>query len=158
MRQTFQSGLIVAASLAAFLAAGCTIYPNKPGSATTTTSAEQEERLSWQMVSKQQWTQLEPLLAANLVWSLPGRTLDRDDVLAYLKQLGVRDFTIRELTVKPNGPDMTVTYTLELSGSAGAAQQWRVVSVWQQVKSGHVLILRSEEPVIVTESGTKSGR
>lgn len=136
--------------------AGCTLYPDKSPSVKTTTSAEQDERLSWQMVRSQHWADLQPLLAANVVWTLPGKTLSRDDVVPYLKTLSVSDYTIRDLSVKPNGPDMTVAYTMQVS-SNGTSQEYSVVSVWQQVKNGQVLILRSQLPANVTASVTKTG-
>jgi hypothetical protein len=143
---------------AGLMMAGCTVFPEKKASVKTTTSAEQLDRLSWQMARNQDWGQLQPLLAANVVWTLPGKTLNRDDVVPYLKTLSVRDYTIRDLSVKPNGPDMTIAYTLQLAPQAGPAQDYSVVSVWQQVKGGQVLILRSEFPVNVTTSVTNSNR
>jgi hypothetical protein len=156
MRKHLKTWFVLAGSLAMLATAGCTLYGDKSPSIKTTTSAEQDERLSWQMISKQQWTELQPLLAANVVWTLPGKTLSRDDVIPYLKTLSMSDYTIRDLSVKPNGPDMTVAYTMQVS-SSGTSQEFSVVSVWQQVKNGQILILRSQLPVNVTAPVTKNG-
>jgi len=145
----------LAVLLGALGLAGCTIFPEaKTPTLANTTSAEQNERIFWQMARRQQWAKLEPLLAANAVWTLPGKTLDRDQIVPYLQTLGDGDSTITGLIVKPNGPDMTLTYSLQRSAKAGAAKagilgnaaNFTVVSVWQQVKSGWVLIFRAEQP------------
>lgn len=136
--------LCIAASCAL---TGCTIFPEqKNPTLAQTTSAEQNERIFWQMVRKQQWAQLEPLLAANVVWTLPGKVLTREQIVPYLQGLYLGDSTITSVTVKPNGPDMTVAYTLQIQ-TAGAARSVAVVSVWQQVKSGYIMVLRSEHPL-----------
>jgi hypothetical protein len=102
-----------------------------------TTSAEQTELIFWGMARKQQWTQLQPLLAANAVWVLPtAKTLSRDEIVPYLQGLKITDFTITDVIVKPNGSDMTVTYNLQLAAAPEVPKDITVVSVWQQVKGG----------------------
>ncbi len=138
--------VLLSGALSLLGAAGCTVYPDKPGNLKSTTSAEQTERLFWQAVRKEQWTQVEPLLAANVVWTEPGKTLSHDEILPYLKALDLRDFTIRDVTVKPNGADMTLTYSLQISSNGAPQREMLVASVWQKVGSNQVLILRTEEP------------
>ena len=126
---------------------GCTLYPEKkPVSVQTTTSAEQYERLFWQMTKKQQWNKTTPLLATNVVWSLPGRTLHHDEVVTYLQQQQAKDYAVRDVAVQPNGADMTVTYTLDRADANGNVQRSAAVTVWQQLKSGWVMILHTEQP------------
>jgi outer membrane PBP1 activator LpoA protein len=133
--------------LAAFMA-GCTLYgPKNPPTLASTTSAEQHERILWQMVQKQQWEKIGPLFSTTLVWDVNGKALASDQVVPYLKSLNLKDAVVSNASIQPNGPDMTVSYTLQLSADAGALQQFSVLSVWQQLKNGgYVLIAHSQQP------------
>ena len=144
----FYFAVLVGGLLAAGLGlAGCTIFPEqKSPTLAMTTSAEQNERIFWQMVHKQEWAKLQPLLAANVVWTLPGKTLTRDEIVPYLQGLPAGDYVIGAVTLKPNGPDMTVAYTMQMGAAGGATKSVSVVSVWQQVKGGYVMTVRSEQP------------
>jgi hypothetical protein len=140
---------LFAVSFAFLLAAGgvgCTLYSEKkPPTLASTTSAEQHERILWQMVEKQQWNKIPPLFATTLVWSVNGKPLGADQVVPYLQSLGLKDAVVREASVQPNGPDMTVSYTLQISEANGAPQEFSVFSVWQQLKGGgYVLIAHSQ--------------
>lgn len=129
------------------LLVGCTLYPVKnPPTLDTTTSAEQHERIFWKFVEKQQWMQAESVLASTTVWTLPGHTLHHDDVKAYLQQQQVTEYAVRDVTLEPNGADMTVVYTLVKAFPDGRTQNYAAVSVWQQLKRGWVMILHSEQP------------
>jgi len=138
--------LPVACLLAAGMA-GCTLYGAKnPPTLASTPSAEQHERILWQMVQKQQWDKIAPLFSTTMVWSVDGRRLASDGVVPYLKSLSLKDAQVREASFAPNGADMTVSYTLQLSGASGALQEFSAFSVWQQLKNGgYVLIAHSQE-------------
>jgi hypothetical protein len=141
---------ILALPLAFLLAAvvvGCTLFPTKnPPTLASTTSAEQHERILWQMVQKQQWDKIAPLLSTTLVWSVDGRRLSGDQVVPYLQSLNLKDAQVRDAAFQPNGADMTVSYTLQLSGGSGALREFSAFSVWQQLKSGgYVLIAHSQQ-------------
>jgi Domain of unknown function (DUF4440) len=126
---------------------GCTIYGAKnPPTLKTTTSAEQYERIFWSAVKAKNWQQIPGLLAANVVYSAGGKVLSKDQVVPYLQGLNIADFTISGMVVKPNGPDMTLTYTLQLPSAGGQAQTLAAISVWQQVSSGWILIAYCEQP------------
>ena len=127
--------------------AGCTLYPEKkPPTLASTTSAEAHERILWQMVQKQQWNKISPLFSSTLVWNVDGRSLSSDQVVPYLQPLGLKDAVVRDASIKPNGPDMTVAYTLQLSGVNGSPRELSAFSVWQQMKGGgYVLIAHSEQ-------------
>jgi len=128
---------------------GCTLYPEKkPPTLASTTSAEQRERILWQMVQKQQWEKIPPLFSTTLVWNVNGKSLASDQILPYLKSLSLKDAVVGDASTRPNGPDMTVTYTLQLSSVNGGLQEYSVFSVWQQLKNGsYVLIAHSQQPL-----------
>ena len=146
MRAIWVTSLLVA-SLAAVAMSGCTIYgEKKPPTLKSTTSAEQYERIFWSAVKAKNWLQVTGLLGANVTYGVGGKVLSKEQVVPYLQAANIADFTISGLVVKPNGPDMTVSYTLQLSAAGGPVQTLTAVSVWQQVAQGSILIVHSEQP------------
>ena len=139
--------------------AGCTIgkepkHPNWKNA----TGAEQYERLMWQSIRKKDWRDVEYRLAPTFVGVTPqGRALDRDGWVAYWKDAQIEDFSIGEVSVQPAGSDMVVTFVLRLVGTAAGRPfpqaGVRVISVWQQVKSGWILTATSSVPVTLDEGG-----
>jgi ATP/ADP translocase len=126
---------------------GCTVYGVKnPPTLKTTTSAEQYERIFWSAVKAKNWGQIPGMLAANLMYSVGGKVLSKDQVVPYLKGLNVADYTITGMVVKPNGTDMTLNYTLQLSTAGGPPQTFTAISVWQQAAAGWILIVHTEQP------------
>ena len=146
MRKILHTTLL-AASLAVSGLSGCTVFGVKnPPTLKSTTSAEQYERLFWAGVKAKKWPQVPGFLAANLAYSAGGKLMAKGEVLPYLQGLNVTDFTITGLTVKPNGPDMTLTYTLQLSTATGPLQTVNAISVWQQVAGSYILTVHTEQP------------
>jgi hypothetical protein len=126
---------------------GCTIYGVKnPPTLKSTTSAEQYQRLFWGAVKAKNYQQLPGMLAANVMYSAGGKVMDKEQTLAYLQGLSVSDFTISGMVVKPNGPDMTLSYNLQLPSTAGQTQTLEAIAVWQQVSSGWILTAYCEHP------------
>jgi ATP/ADP translocase len=146
MRAIWISSLL-AASLAAFSLTGCTIYgEKKPPTLKSTTSAEQYERIFWSTVKAKNWQQIPGMLAANVMYSAGGKILSKDQVISYLQADNITDFTITGMVVKPNGADMTLNYTLQLSSAGAPVQTYTAISVWQQVSSGWILTVHTEQP------------
>ena len=74
---------------------GCTVYGvKKTPTLKTTTSAEQYERIFWSAVKAKNWGQLPGMLAANVMYSVGGKVLSKDQVVPYLQGLNIADFTI----------------------------------------------------------------
>jgi hypothetical protein len=140
---------LLATALATFGLSGCTVYgEKKPPTIRSTTSAEQFERLFWSAVKAKNWQQIPGMLAANVAYYAGGRILSKDQVVPYLQGLNITDFTITNMAVKPNGVDMTLTYTLQLASATGL-QTFTVISVWQQVSQGLILIVHTEQPQLL---------
>jgi hypothetical protein len=138
---------LLAASLAAVGVTGCTIYgEKKPTTVQNTTSAEQYERIFWSSVKAKNWQPVPGLLAANVMYNVGGKVLSKDQVMPYLQGANIADFNISGMVVKPNGPDMTLSYILQLSPAGGPVQTYTAISVWQQVAKGWVLIAHTEQP------------
>jgi hypothetical protein len=108
--------------------------------------AEQFERLMWQSIHEQKWDEVENHLAPTFVGvSASGQKFDRAGWVQYWKgQQGV-DFSLGEVSVQPDGADMVVSYEIHLSVPNSSGLQ--VLSVWQQLKHGWVLISQAMTPV-----------
>jgi hypothetical protein len=131
-------------SLALVALTGCTLFGVKnPPTLKSTTSAAQYERLLWAAVKDKKWVQVPGFLAANVTYGEGGKLLTKDQVVPYFQSLNLTDYTITGMVVKPNGPDMTLSYTLQLAPSG---QTVNAVSVWQQTSQGWILIVHTETP------------
>jgi hypothetical protein len=145
MRKIWIASLL-AAALATVGLSGCTIYGEKKPALKSTTSSEQFERLFWSAVKAKNWQQLPGMLAANVMYHVGGKVLTKDQVVPYLQGLNIADFTITNMVVKPNGVDMNLSYTLQLSSATGPLQTLTAVSVWQQAAQGWILIAHTQQP------------
>ena len=133
-------------SLCLFLA-GCAGEP-KHATWVNSTGSEQHERLMWKAVQEKDWANFEHHLSATFVGvNAEGKLFDRAGWLEQWKNAPVQDFSVGEIQVQPEGPDMKVTYILQLQGSGAASAGWRVVSIWQQFKKGWVLSATSITPI-----------
>jgi hypothetical protein len=156
------------------LLAGCAGAPKHP-TWKNATGAEQYERLMWQAINSQQWDEVAGHLAPMFVGvAADGRKYDREGWMAYWKSARPGDYSLGEVMVDPAGTNMVVSYVLVMSqqtaarttnkadptggnngtGKSGVAdnhvaprQPLRVLSVWQQVKSGWIMTATSLTPV-----------
>jgi Domain of unknown function (DUF4440) len=138
-------------SLTLILLAGCAGEPRHP-TWKSATGSEQHERLMWQAMKGQQWKDVENHLAPTFVGvDAAGKKYDRPGWMAYWKSERFSEYSLGEVTVNPAGPDMVVSYVLNISGNAGGSvgpnQPLRVVSVWQPLKSGWTLTATSLTPI-----------
>lgn len=129
---------------------GC-LKGSKPGWSTAS-GAEQFERLMWDAIRAKDWREVEYHLAPTFVGvDVGGQQYDRMGWLEHWKAAPIQDFSLGELTVHPNGPDMVLTYEIQVrgeqSGQSVIASGTRVISVWQQLKDGWVLISQSRTPI-----------
>jgi len=131
------------------LITGCAGEPKHPAW-NNATGAEQHERLMWQSIQGKDWVNVERCLSPTFVGvNAEGRMFDRAGWLELWKSAQVTQFSLGELQVQPEGPDMKVTYILSLpaSGKDPAPEGQRVVSVWQQVKTRWLLSATSITPI-----------
>lgn len=129
---------------------GCAGPPTHP-TWKNATGAEQHEILMWKAIGNKDWRNFERRLAPAFVGvDSSGKAFDRAGWVEYWKQAGISDYSLGEVTVQPAGPDLVVTYLVTLAGGNQAnrtpASRLRVVSVWQQVKSGLILTACSMTP------------
>ena len=132
------------------LTAGCAGGEPKHPTWNNATGAEQHERLLWKAIQGKDWVNVERRLSPTFVGvSADGRMFDRAGWLELWKSAQVAEFSLGELQVQPEGPDMKVTYILHLpaSGTGLAPAGQRVVSVWQQLKTRWLLSATSITPI-----------
>jgi hypothetical protein len=131
------------------LLSGCAGEPKHP-TWKNATGAEQHERLMWQSIQGKDWANVERRLSPTFVGvNAEGRMFDRAGWLELWKNAQLTEFSLGELQVQPEGPDMKVTYILNLpaSGKGPARAGQRVVSVWQQLKTRWLLSATSITPI-----------
>ena len=104
----------------------------------------------WKAIQGKDWVNVERHLSPTFVGvNAEGRMFDRAGWLELWKSAQVTEFSLGELQVQPEGPDMKVTYILSLpaSGKSPAPAGQRVVSVWQQLKTRWLLSTTAITPI-----------
>lgn len=139
---------VVAAIFMAMLLSGCTVYGGKKNKGWNATGGEALERQFWADVKDKNLDELAKHLAVSWVWQTPEGPLDRAATLEKLRGMDVSDYTLGDFKVTPNGPDMVVTYTAFIRGTAkGDAlppTQWKMLTVWQKPEKNWVAIAHAE--------------
>ncbi|HET9184141.1 MAG TPA: nuclear transport factor 2 family protein [Candidatus Angelobacter sp.] len=127
---------------------GCAGPPKHP-TWKNATGAEAHERLMWQAIRDRDWSNFERHLAPAFVGiEESGKAVNRSEWVQYWKSATVGDYSIGEVVVQPEGPDLVVTYVISFADpNPGSSQKVRILSVWQQVKSRLVLTASSITPV-----------
>ena len=132
------------------LIAGCAGGEPKHPTWNNSTGAEQHERLLWKAIQGKDWVNVERRLSPTFIGvNADGRMFDRAGWLELWKNAQVTEFSLGEVQVQPEGPDMKVTYVLSVSatGKTPAPAGQRVVSVWQQLKTRWLLSATSITPI-----------
>ena len=128
------------------LLAGCAGEPKHP-TWTNATGAEQNERLMWQAIQGEDWVNVERHLSPTFIGVAPnGRMFDRAGWVELWQGAEVQEFSLGEMQIQPEGPDMKATYILHVKASAKAplpSSGLRVISIWQEVKSRWMLTAMS---------------
>ena len=131
---------------------GCTVFPEKKRpSLNATTSAEQTERIFWRAAIKKDFATVTNLISSEAVFIEPdGSRLTREQFLDRLKAATPVDYAVGQVTVRPQGNDMLLTYPASVQQTKNVTVMVTILSVWQQTKtSGWTLLARSETPAPV---------
>lgn len=134
--------------LALFSLTACTVWREHTVTKwADATGGEGLERSFWREVKDKNWRELEKHLAGNYTATTPHGRLDRAQALQHFQQLQIKDFSLAETEEQLNSNTLVVTYSLTLQGSGPSdplpAGPLRAMSVWQQQKSGWVVIAQS---------------
>lgn len=130
------------------IASACTFYGDHPArSMAEATGGEGMERVFWKNVQTANWVEVERALASNYAGVTPAGNLDRAAALEQYRSWQLKDQAIGDLKTEMNGSTVVVTYTITLNGTAGAqplpSTPQHMMTVWQQQKSGWVVIAHS---------------
>ena len=111
------------------------------------TGAEAYERLWWKAVQDHDFKTAERHLAPIYTLTSPAGIETREQALQHFQKLDITSINIAELEVKPEGPDMVVSYTATVQSRVSPSpQRYYMTTVWQQVKRGWIAIAHSEVP------------
>jgi hypothetical protein len=134
--------------LSLMLGLACTIAREHPArNFAEATGGESLERVFWKEMQAGNWTEIERTLASNYMGMTPAGSLDRTATLEQYRQWKLTDFAIGDLKTEMNGPTFVVTYTITLNGTAAGqplpSAPQHMMTVWQQQKSGWMVIAHS---------------
>jgi ketosteroid isomerase-like protein len=139
---------LIVLSVGAILQSSCTMGAQpKVVTWNNSTGAEGFQRLFWQAVKDKDWLQVESHMASNFVYLDAHASKDKPQTLEYVRGLNLKDFSLGDLTVTASGAEAVVTYTIALSAASGVSEDRsarRHMAVWQQEKSGWVLVALSD--------------
>src|SRR5579864_7197911 len=93
------------------LISGCAGGEPKHPTWKNATGAEQHERLMWKAMQEKNWADVESRLSSTFVGVYAdGQLFDRAGWLQQWKNTPVQEFSLGEVQVQPEGPDMKVAY------------------------------------------------
>jgi len=114
------------------------------------TGGEGLERVFWKNVQAANWVEVERALASNYAGVTPGGSLDRAATVEQYRGWKLKDFTLGDLKTELNGTTIVVTYTITLNGVTSngplPSTPQHMMTVWQQQKSGWIVIAHSVSP------------
>lgn len=111
------------------------------------TGVEAHERLWWKAIQDRDFPEAGRRLAPIYTLTVPAGILEREQALKYFQSLDLTSITLGELQVKPEGPDMVVSYVATIqTKSSPAPQRCYMTTIWQQVKRGWIAIAHTEVP------------
>lgn len=130
---------------------GCTMWGEKKHSNwTSATSGEQVENLFWKDVQAKRWKEVEAHVAPGFVGTGPSRRVDREEMLEHLRHVEITAFQIGEVKTQSAGADLIVTYEMTVNGTVGGkpfpATPLRMMSVWQELTHGWVMVAHTTVP------------
>jgi hypothetical protein len=127
---------------------GCTLWREHQVSKwADATGGEGLERSFWNDVKTKNWNELERHIAGTYVCITPHGRMDRSAALEHFRQLGLSDYSLGDFQVELHGNVFVVTYDVTLQGSGNGPAlpntPIRMMSVWQQQKTGWMMIAQT---------------
>jgi hypothetical protein len=148
--------LILMLAFALMSTSACTFFGDRPPRAfSDATGGEGMERVFWKEVQAANWVDIERTLSSNYAGVSPAGSLDREAALNQYRGWQLKDYTIGDLKTELNGTTIVVTYTITMigtettgtaNGSPLPSTPQHMMTVWQQQKSGWIVIAHSVTP------------
>jgi len=115
------------------------------------TSGERLVNLFWQDVKDKKLQQLETHVAPEFMGTNEMATLDKSALLEHVSHLDIESFQIGEVQTHSAGGDLVVSYVITLRlkspNSSEAEMHLRMISVWQELRHGWVVIAMSSSHI-----------
>lgn len=114
------------------------------------TSGEHLVNLFWGDVKAKDWQTLEGHIAPEFTGIIPPGVTDHAKLMEHLRTMDLQEFQVGDLETKLSGGDLIVIYSLTLKGTAHGqpfpSTPLRILSVWQELKHGWILVAQSAVP------------
>ena len=126
----------------------CTMWSEKKhANWKSATSGENLANLFWKDVKAKDWQSLDGHVAPQFTGIIRSGITNHDQLMQNLKGLDLQDFQIGELQTQLHGGDLVVIYSVTLKGTSKGeplpSTPIRILSVWQELKHGWVLVAQS---------------
>ena len=122
----------------------------QPATWKSATGAEALEKLLWDEAKAKNWAEIERHVGATFVAVGPQGFVDRAGFMEHMKSFEIEDFSLGNVDSKPNGSDVMVTYDITVKGKLGGRElppvPFHMLSIWQQVKGGWILVGHATVP------------
>lgn len=142
--------LVAIASLliAVIASSSCTMWSaKKHPNWKSATSGEHLVNLFWGDVKAKDWQTLEGHIAPEFTGIIPPGVTDHAKLMEHLRAIDLQEFQIGDLQTKLSGGDLIVIYSITLKGTARGqplpSAPVRILSVWQELKHGWILVAQS---------------
>ena len=122
----------------------------QPATWKSATGTEALEKLVWDEVKAKNWAEIERHAGANFVAVGPTGVLNREQLMAHLKQFDIDDYSLGNVQTTPNGADMMVTYDFTAHGTLDGQPlpnvPFHMMTIWQHVKGGWIMVAHATVP------------
>jgi hypothetical protein len=133
----------------ALLLMGCTKWGEKKNpNWREATSGEHLAKLFWNDVKDKNWQDLGAHVAPEFMGVNSIQSMDKPALLEHVTHLDLVSFQIGEVETRPAGKDLLVAYVITLRRKSANAPEtpMRVLSVWQELNRGWVVVAMSAVP------------
>jgi Domain of unknown function (DUF4440) len=135
---------LVSVIVLCLIATGCSLWGKRAPGFSGATGGEQLQRAFLDEIKNKHWTEVEQRLSANFVLVTPGGVFDRAAAMERIRNLDLKNYTLSDLTIRPQGTDAVIVYLISvdgiMKGQALPSDPQRVVSTWQEV-AGHWILI-----------------
>lgn len=148
MNRTLRCLVTLVAFSAVLSLSGCTKWGEKKHpNWHQATSGESLVNLFWKDVKERKLQELGRHVAPEFMGTNEMATLDKPALLEHVSHLDIESFQIGEVQTKPAGRDLIVSYVMTLRlkspNSPSPEMRLRMLSVWQELKHGWVVVAMS---------------
>jgi hypothetical protein len=131
----------------------CTLWPEKKNPGWNhATGIEQFERLYWQELQKRNWKEIEARTASNFTHTSATGVKNKQQTLATYQRYPLIEHSLGDFEIVSHGDTAIAHFTALFSyqdetGKTIGPVRNRVMTVWQQHKSGWVVVAKSVTPL-----------